>query len=273
LGQIPVITGSVMVVFSMFMTSLCTEYYQFFLAQGLALGLGISLVILPAFAVVPRIFVASRGLALGIVVSGSSLGGVIWPIALQRLFKEVGFGWAVRIIAFIMLPLLAFACVVIRIPGSKSSKSGPRPSPDLSVIKHPVLILLSTALFFVYLGLFAPLFYLTGWTISLGLDADMAFYMVSIANGASLFGRVLPGLMADRLGPFNIMIICTLLSSIVCMAWTAATSMVGIIFISLAYGFGSGAVIGLQGVCASQVVKASEYGIAMGFIMSILSIA
>lgn len=225
----------------MFMISLCKEYYQFFLAQGLVLGIGLSLVVLPAFATVPHYFAKHRGLAMGLVVSGSSMGGVIWPIALRNLFEEVGFGWGVRICAFIMIPLLGFAILTIRLPASASLNGKHiKKKPDLSIIKNPVLLLLAAGLFFVYLGLFSPFFYITSWTVSLGLDADMGFYMVSIVNAASLFGRILPGLMADRMGAYNIMIISAGLSGVVCTCWTEATSIAGIVVLSLAYGFVSG---------------------------------
>lgn len=256
------------------MTSLCAEYYQFFLAQGLLLGVGISIIILPAFATVPRHFQKHRGLALGITVSGSSLGGIIWPIALRKLFQEVGFGWGVRIAGFIMLPLLLLGCIFVKLPASSAQALKAAPSkPDFSVVKDIRLILLAAGMFCIYLGLFSPFFYITTWTVSLGLNADMAFYMVSIINAASLPGRIIPGLLADKLGAFNIVILMTAFSGIVCMCWTTATRMGGIVVLSLAYGLASGAVIGIQGLCVASLVQPKQYGVGMGFVFSILSIA
>ncbi|KAH7370092.1 MFS monocarboxylate transporter-like protein [Rhexocercosporidium sp. MPI-PUGE-AT-0058] len=271
--------GSVTIVLALFMISLCKLYYQFFLAQGLVLGLGLAFVVLPSIAVVPRYFIRHRGLAMGIVVSGSSMGGVIWPISLQHFFGSVGFEWGVRIAAFMMIPLLAFAILTIRVPVKSQTHSAndliaqPKSNPDIYIIKNPILILLAAGLFLVYLGLFSPFFYITSWTVSLGLDANMGFYMVSIINAASLFGRILPGLWADRIGAYNIMVISAGVSGVVCMCWTESKSIGGIVVLSLAYGFASGAVIGLQGACASQIAKPHQYGIVMGFTMSILSIA
>ncbi|KAG0645383.1 Aspyridones efflux apdF [Hyphodiscus hymeniophilus] len=269
--RVLLIVGSVIMLFALFMTSLCTEYWQLFLAQGFLFGLGLSFVVLPAFATVPHYFIKSRALALGITVSGSSLGGVIWPIALKNVLYKIGFGWGVRTAAFIMLPLLAAACLAIRLPARAPSSL--KPKPDLSVVKNPILILLALGLFFIYLGLFSPFFYVTSWTISRGLDANMAFYMVSIINAASLFGRIIPGLLADRFGAYNMMILSALFSGLVCCCWTTATSMSGIVVLSLAYGFSSGAVIGLQGACSAQIVEPSQYGVTMGFVMAILSVA
>ena len=271
--RILLVVGSTIMIFALFMTSLCHTYWQLFLAQGFLFGMGLSFVILPAFATVPHYFAKSRAFAMGITVSGSSLGGVIRPIALKNLLYKVGFGWGVRIAAFIMLPILAAACLSIRKPAQKPGAQKAKPKPDLSIIKHPVLILLALGLFFIYLGLFSPFFYITSWTVSLGLNANLAFYMISIVNAASLFGRILPGFMADKLGAYNMMILCAAFSGIVCCCWTEAKSVGGIVVLSLAYGFSSGAVIGLQGACSAQIVKPAQYGVAMGSVMAVLSIA
>lgn len=69
------------------------------------------------------------------------------------------------------------------------------------------------------------------------------------------------------------MILSALFSGLVCCCWTTATSLPAIIVLSLAYGFASGAVIGLQGACSAQIVKPSQYGVAMGGVMAVLSIA
>jgi MFS family permease len=140
-----------------------------------------------------------------------------------------------------MLPFLLTACLTIRLPNTASNL--PKLKPDFSVVKLPLLYALSSALFFNYLGLFTPNFYVTSYTISLSLDPDMAFYMVAIMNGASLFGRVIPGIWADRYGAFNVMILSAGTSGIVCMCMTKATSITGIALWSAVYGFTSGASI------------------------------
>ncbi|EPE04549.1 monocarboxylate permease-like protein [Ophiostoma piceae UAMH 11346] len=82
-------------VFSIMMTSLCKEYYQFMLAQGILGGLSDGIMFSPAMAAVSHYFHARRGAALGITVTGSSLGGVIFPIAMSRMFaiESLGFAW------------------------------------------------------------------------------------------------------------------------------------------------------------------------------------
>lgn len=260
-----------MTLLAVFMVSLCTEYYQFFLAQGLLLGLGLSALFCPAIAVLQLYFRRQRALALGICVSGSSLGGVIWPIAVKRLINEISFGWALRISAFAMMPLLIFAFLAVRLPHT----TGPKvvKELDLSIAKNPVLVLTGVGFFFIYLGLFTPFFYVTPYAISIGIDNNLSFYMISILNATSLFGRVVPGFLADRYGVFNLAILMAVLSGITGACMNKCTNLAGIIIFSMAYGFVSGAIISLQGACATQTVEPKNYGTAIGAVLAFLSIA
>ena len=66
----------------------CKEYYQFMLAHA-AFGLSGSILYSPATAVAGHWFMHRRSTAVGIVVCGSGLAGVIYPIALDRLTKQL----------------------------------------------------------------------------------------------------------------------------------------------------------------------------------------
>lgn len=65
---------SILLVLALCMLSLCTEYWQIMLAQGVAFGIGAAGVSLPALTVVAQWFSTKRGLVVGMVSSGSSLG-------------------------------------------------------------------------------------------------------------------------------------------------------------------------------------------------------
>lgn len=65
--------GSFMLVFGMFMTSLCTKYYQVVLAQGIVIGIGLGFLFLPALGIIATYFSSKRGLTMGIASSGSSI--------------------------------------------------------------------------------------------------------------------------------------------------------------------------------------------------------
>ena len=66
--------GTFAIVFGMMMTSICHEYWQFVLAQGVMVGIGNGLLFLPSIAIVPQCFPKNKALASGIVAAGSSIG-------------------------------------------------------------------------------------------------------------------------------------------------------------------------------------------------------
>jgi hypothetical protein len=69
-----VLVGSVAAVFGMMMTSICIEYWQVVLAQGLCVGVGAGCMLLPSVAIMPQYFTKGRAFATGIAVAGSSTG-------------------------------------------------------------------------------------------------------------------------------------------------------------------------------------------------------
>lgn len=47
-------------------------------------------------------------------------------------------------------------------------------------------------------SVYVPFFYFQDYASELGVSPDMAFYVLSIMNGASLLGRLVPNWLADR---------------------------------------------------------------------------
>lgn len=169
--------------------------------QGALMGCTMGCLQVPAFAAVSQHFEKYRAAALGIACSGASLGGVVLPILLSKMLNAspLGFGWSVRIIGFVSLPFLLFATVSIR----------PRLEPKKTKLfvweayKEPRFILLFVSLTFVLLGSYTPFFYLPAYAVKQGMSDALAGYLLAIVNGSSSFGRIVPGILADRFGKLN----------------------------------------------------------------------
>ncbi|KAJ5152759.1 uncharacterized protein N7482_009237 [Penicillium canariense] len=278
--------GSLGTIFAVMMTSLCKELYQFLLAQGVLLGISMSLVTWPMLALVGQHIQRKRAVAMGIVLAGSSLGGVIWPIIIDKLLKnpDIGFQWTMRIVGFIMTPCFAFTCFAAKSPkalaahvesgvsnrktisdnAALQSKNAARKAEAIALFRKPALRLLCLAMFITYFGMFSPFFYTTSYAAEKGFPSSFGFYTVSIVNGASFFGRILPGIIADKYGKFNCCILSTLLAGIIALCWTRVESVAALGVWSAAYGFASGGILSLQQACAAQVATTSTLGLAIG---------
>ena len=110
------------------------HYYQLFLCQGLGMGVGAGCLYAPALAIQTHHWRDRRALAMGIVTTGASVGGVIFPIMLNQLINvhNVGFGWGVRASAFLVLALLTAANLLLR--ENPAAMEANKPKPDLKGI-------------------------------------------------------------------------------------------------------------------------------------------
>jgi MFS family permease len=254
------------------MTSLCKEYWQFILAQGILTGTAMGLIQFPAMAAVTQYFDKKRAAALGAVVAGSSIGGVVMPIALSKMLNStsLGYGWSVRIIGFILIPMLAFSCVTVtaRLPPRKSAFFLAAPFKSLKYC------LITAAMFFMFIGMFAPLFYIPTYAVSRGMETTLASYMLAILNAASTFGRVIPGVLADKFGRLNVFTIGGFATGIVIFCFDKAESTAALVVYSIAVGFASGTIIsGGTAALTICVENPQEFGTYLGMAMGCASIA
>jgi MFS family permease len=66
--------GTFLMVFGMMMLSLCTEYWQIVLSQGIVVGLGGGCLFVPSVAILPTYFSTRMAFIIGVAGSGSGLG-------------------------------------------------------------------------------------------------------------------------------------------------------------------------------------------------------
>lgn len=222
------------------MLSLCKKYWQFMLVQGVLMGILMGILQLPAFAAVSQYFDKKRAAALGVVVSGSSIGGIVIPLVLSRLLNEssMGFGWSVRIVGFVVLPFMVFACLGIkaRLPSRKTQFW------LLSAFQDPMYIKMIVSLFFLFFGMFTPIFYLPTYAVEQGMKPALAGYLLSIFNAASTFGRIIPGILADKYGRLNTLATGGILTGMMVFCMTKVHSNAALIVYSVFVGFASGTI-------------------------------
>jgi MFS family permease len=227
------------------------------------------LLFVPAVAILPTYFSTKLGLAVGLAASGSSMGGVIYPIVFYRLIAQIGFGWAVRVLGF-----LALATLLVPIFVMKQRVKPPRVRAlvDATVFKDIPFILFVVGAMIGFVGLYTVLFYISFFGESQGYtDTSMSFYIVPILNAASVFGRTLPNALSDKIGPFNVVIPGATICCVLIFCMIAVGGLGGIITLAILFGFFSGIFIALPPVLmvaltADKSKIGSRIGMAFGFI-------
>ncbi|WWC90946.1 uncharacterized protein L201_005884 [Kwoniella dendrophila CBS 6074] len=272
-----VIVGGSLHLFSFYMISICKEFWQTFLAQGVLAGLGMGMIFVPTLGVTSQYFKRRRGLASGIVVTGSSGGGVVLPIMLNKLIVRSGFKHSVQYTGILIAVCLVLGIALIRpFGGNRGHKNVNGPKPDAkSFFKEPPYVLICIGTFFTAWGVFFPIFFLQYFAELNGTSANLTSYMVAILNAASVVGRTLPNMFADQFGALNLLTIMCLLSSAMCFAFFgAAKSTAGLIVVAILYGAASGAFISLMSPAILSTAKSqNEVGTRMGISMLFLGLA
>ena len=163
------------------MTSLATQYYQFFLAQAIVSGIGSSAVFNSAMSTLVGWFSKRRAAAFGIMFSGSSVAGVILPIMMTKMTESVGFPWALRTVAFLFTALLAVTCATVK------SRLPHKPKPFVlheyfSGFRQPAFVLTVLGAFLFFWGMFLPFNYIILQARKQGVDPALIPYLLPIMN-------------------------------------------------------------------------------------------
>ncbi|KAF2022134.1 MFS general substrate transporter [Aaosphaeria arxii CBS 175.79] len=270
------ITGNVLIVIGLMMLSLCDQYWQIFLAQGLCMGLGAGLLYVPSLALVGIWFDKRRAVAMGIVMSGIAVGGVAYIMTFDRLISTAGFPWTIRTLGFMALfiALVSFPALV----SGSSMLARPRKARalfDRSAIKDKLFWIFTGATFLNFLGYNVPYFYIPTFARErLGSSDSMAFYMLVMSISASFFGRLASGVAAHHLGSIVTWMICSLLAAMMAFVWIGIETERAMIAFSVVWGFLSASLVTLPSAAfASICPDLSRLGTRLGMSWGVTSIA
>ncbi|KAJ5156635.1 oxalate/formate antiporter [Penicillium capsulatum] len=267
-----VIPGSVGMVASLICFSFSEEYYQIFLSFSVLGGLSACTLFTPAVSAVGHWFNVRRGYATGIACTAGGIGGVIFPLVIIFAAPKVGFPWAIRIIALLCLVMCTAACLLLRtrLPGNMQAGA----SVDFRALRDVNYAFTTAAVFLVEFAVFIPMTYIASYGIHVGLGDRMSYLLIAFLNIGAIPGRFLPGLVADRIGRFNVMVLTSVICGVFTLAlwYNAGNQLAPIIAYAVLFGFWSGAAISLTPVCISQVCATKDYGKRNGTTFTIVSI-
>ncbi|GIC91350.1 putative MFS monocarboxylate transporter [Aspergillus udagawae] len=201
------IAGCFLTTFGLMMLSLSTQYYQVFLSQGLCCGLGSGLIYVPALSLVSTRFTTRRGIAVGLVTSGASV-----------------------------VPLLMVT--------TKTRRGPPRQLIHWHAMKGWSFNAYGIANFLMFMAYFIPLFYVPAFaSTALHTSTDLSFYLVSVLNAGSAFGRIGSSLLTYRVGASHILLASVIASATLLFGWIGIHSVASFVVFCVLFGIFSGVLI------------------------------
>jgi MFS family permease len=247
--------------------------------------MGVSLCLvggLPSIVLVSNWFVRRRGLALGILLTGTSIGGSLISIISPPVIAA--YGWRSAMVVLSLLVWLLLVPAVLFLVKDKPADIGMRPDGD-AVVEHlvPVAVAgltlleaLRTPLFWVLAlcaaAVFYPIFVTTQQFIlqatKIGLSPQQAGFGLSSLLAVSVGGKFLFGWLSDRFAPTRVMLACCAVmfaSTLVLASLSSST----IYFFLLPFGFGYGGTFVLLQRIAADFFGNRDYPRILGVLIVI----
>ncbi|KAF1942161.1 MFS general substrate transporter [Clathrospora elynae] len=270
------LVGNLLIVLGIMMLSLSKTYWQVFLSQGVCMGAGAGMLYIPSLAMVGVWFSTKRAVALGVVMSGIAVGGVIYITTFNHLVPTSGFPTAIRALAFI-----ALACALLSIPALLSGsawlkhKRPRRALFDASALHDRLFIIFTCCSFSTFLGYIVPYFYIPTYAREqLGSSESTALYMLVLSIAGSFFGRLVSGVAAHWVGAIVTWGVCAFASAVLALCWIGVESEGGFVAFSVLWGFFSAALVTVpSAVFANITPDLSRLGTRLGMSWSVSSIA
>lgn len=208
-----VILGGLLAAIALFLTSTFITLWQLYVYYSLLFSIGASCAYIPITSNVSKWFRKNRGLAVGIVVMGLGLGGLIMSPLAGVLISSYGWRQSYVILGVIMLVTLVGSGILLKKPPESGiSKTDVKVSEGDFLTSRVETYTLGQALrtrafwmqglswFCLCAALYSILVHIVSYAINIGISPIKASAVLGMIGGFSLLGRVAMGYISDQLG-------------------------------------------------------------------------
>jgi len=272
--------GMILATIGVFLSSMVSQIWHLWLAFGVVVGVGMAFgTFLPLYTMINFWFVRRRALAMGIVASGVGVGTFVLAPVVAHLIDSLGWraGWMV--LAGIVLVIGAAPPLILardkpedigQLPdGSTSTASTEQTVSPLvkevyitpveweprAALRTPALWLLTVSgcanMFALNMSSAHQVAHLT----DMGISSVVAARALGLLVGVSTLGRLIGGVLGDRIEPRFLIAIACLMQVIGLIIFTRAQTMGLVYAYVVLFGLAYGAMLVLQ-----PVILAAYYG-------------
>ena len=251
-------------------------------ATYLLAAIGMSSAYVPCSATVARWFAARRGLAVGVAMSGASVGTFAGPPLVALLLAEVGWRRAYALLgAGLALSLGLLAGLFVRDPGDRGiTPYGAVPStasippaadgwPLQRIVRHRSFVLLVAVYMTTWAPVFMPPVHLVPLARDLGLAPVVGATALSALGAGSLVGRLGMGAISDAIGRRPALVISLGLQTLSFAGLAGASGIVTLFAAAAAFGFAYGAVSSLMPAVVTDFYGPAHAGSLVGLIFGL----
>ena len=256
------------------LASRATDLVVFQLAYGGFVGAAGGAFFVPLMAVTVSWFEKHRSLAVSLVSVGMGVAPmVVTPLA-TVMIEAWGWRSAMLTTAFAAIVLLVAASLFIRRPpavvapaeaGSISVEpAAAQPTGALAALKTPQFVVLAATFFLCCAAHSGPIFHTVSYAMICGISALAAASIYSVEGVAGLFGRLIFGVLADRLGVRRVLVAGLVLQAVGIYGYIYVTQLTEFYMLAVVLGMAYGGVMPLYAVIAREYFGPHVMGTVLG---------
>jgi MFS family permease len=224
----------------------------------------------PIIATTTLWFDKQLGLAVSLVSAGIGMAPLTLSPLTAWLIQQEGWRSAMMIVSALCVAVIIPASFLIRRPPQPALASAegiPAKEPTgaaLDALKTPQFIALAAAYFFCCAAHSGPIFHTISYAMLCGVPAMAAVSIYSVEGLAGLGGRILFGVMADRLGVKRVLIAGLLVQAVIIAAYIEARQLEHFYALAVILGAAYGGVMPLYAVLARSYFSPAIMGGVLG---------
>jgi MFS family permease len=217
--------GGVLFVISSMGASFGTQLWHFLLTQGIIQGWAACLTYIPAITVSPAFFNERRGLAMGIITSGTGLGGMAWAPFLRYLITAIGFRNTLRVTGITAAAMIAMSAFMLRdveepildLPHTHDSDFARHrsnlPAVNWKIVRSREFVAHASGTAIQAAAYMTPVYFMSSYARTLEYSNTAGANIIALSNGCNSGGKIIIGYLADRFGRLNALVLSTLVSA------------------------------------------------------------
>ncbi len=275
-----VVIGGILSGISFLLTSQITALWHLYLIWGILMGIGSAFCFIPIMAIVPSWFTRSRGMAMGLVMTGSALGGVIAPLLTQGLISASDWRFAYIILGVIIIvlavPLAQFIKHSPQRAGLKpygedeitdDNQSPSSAAEGISLIQAArtsrfwLFGLIQVAFFFCMV---AVMVHIVPHATDIGISEVIAAGILSFVSGIGVIGRLGIGFVSDRIGSRLSLTLCLGLMTVALIWLLFATEIWMFYVFAVLFGLANGGFMTLLTLVTAELFGLVSLGVVLG---------
>jgi len=269
--RVVVVSGGALLGLGLVAASQAATVGQFQILFGVIIGVAAGSFYAPLTATATRWFTRHRSLAVALISAGFAIGSMtISPFA-RWLIDHYGWRTAMLTLgAFSWLFIIPAALLVRKPPvlprgaGALSASPADREFTVARALCTPQFAAISFTYFACCAAHSGPIFHMVSYAIDCGVPAMAAATVFGAAGIASLSGRVIGGLAADRVGAKRMIIFGLALQAISVSLYVFTRDLASFYALALIFGFSYGAVMPLYAILVREYFGARIMGTMFG---------